>query len=797
MMDERRLGEGGRYELRTHLGAGAIGNVTLAYDHRMQRFVAIKELSQALARNPRVRARFKNEALIQGDIVHENVVRALDVIEEGETLAIAMDFVDGTDVDGLLERSGGRMEWPAVKALMPPIFAGVAAAHRKGIIHRDLKPANILVDRSSGSDVPRVTDFGIAKIVGSAEGLTREGAVMGTPAYMSPEQLLGAADLDARTDVYALGAIVYRLLCGAPPHEGTSEYAITHKVLSQTPLRPVSELAPGLPSALDRWLARAMAFERTARFDSVDEMAKALACVEDDVSPTEPQRHAPAVPAVQAATPNTHPAAPPVQATTPNTPPASDATSSASESPATEPTPPAVTPEPAVADSMRPPPRRRRAPATVAAVLVLAGLGVGGWRLYRGSETSAQTTEAAPAAPTGAQLAPSVTVAEPTPAVAGVAPVVARAIPTPPPAPAVGALPAADLPVAAGRVAGEVPVPAPPSAAPSAPQLVSLSVTVNADDVVLRIDGDTSSYAAPDSGQAVIIMVPRGDQPRKVVASKAGHADAAAWVTPTTNVSIVLELPVPALAAVPPAAPAPEDAVEPGIRDMVEVPSGEVHVGTSDASVRLARCQKLDKAKSCTAAIFADELPATTVVVASFVIDRTEVTSADYAKCVAVGRCSPPRYDGQGSRYPVTGVSFNDAKAFCAWANARLPSDLEWEAAARAGGTSLFPWGDELPNETRGNICDAGCSKSWRFEGWRDAHPSLAPVHSYPGGDTPSGIADLCGNVWEWVESSSGSSVVRGGSYLNAPANCEASVRVPLSRQERRHDIGFRCARRN
>jgi len=279
-MDERRLGEGGRYELRTRLGAGAIGIVTLAYDNRMMRFVAVKELSPTFARNPKIRARFRNEALIQGDIVHENVVRALDVLEEGDTLAIVMDFIDGTDVDGLLEQAGGRLDWEVARSLMPPIFGGVAAAHRKGIVHRDLKPGNILIDRSSGSDVPRVTDFGIAKIVGSAEGLTREGAVMGTPAYMSPEQLKGVADLDARTDIYALGAIVYRLLCGGPPHAGTSEYDITHKVLSQMPVSPPSSLVPGLPVGLDGWVAKAMAFDRNERFESVEAMAAAFSTVE-------------------------------------------------------------------------------------------------------------------------------------------------------------------------------------------------------------------------------------------------------------------------------------------------------------------------------------------------------------------------------------------------------------------------------------------------------------------------------------------------------------------------------------
>jgi formylglycine-generating enzyme required for sulfatase activity len=159
--------------------------------------------------------------------------------------------------------------------------------------------------------------------------------------------------------------------------------------------------------------------------------------------------------------------------------------------------------------------------------------------------------------------------------------------------------------------------------------------------------------------------------------------------------------------------------------------------------------------------------------------------------------CRNTRFAGSGQRTADSGQPQRRRRVLrpelILGASERSPTDVEWEAAARGPSSLPFPWGSELPDATRGNICDASCAQSWRWTGWRDEHAALAPVHAYPLGDTPSGIADLCGNVWEWTASTDGSAVVRGGSYLNAPDNCEASV--PMARTARRRDVGFRCAR--
>ena len=266
-----RMGEGGRYEVVREIGAGAMGVVFEGFDHRMQRRVAIKQLSRALANNSKVRARFKTEALIQGGLAHQNIVRATDVLEEGGGLAIVMDYADGPSLEEYLEEQGGRLPFERTLELLEPVFDAVGTAHRHGIIHRDLKPGNIMLDRGTGREVPKVADFGIAKVIGGGEGLTREGAVMGTPAYMPPEQLRGVLDLDPRADVYALGAIVYRLVTGALPFEGGTEYEITHLVLSGERPPPPSQVVSGLPGGFDAWVERTMASERDDRYASTDD----------------------------------------------------------------------------------------------------------------------------------------------------------------------------------------------------------------------------------------------------------------------------------------------------------------------------------------------------------------------------------------------------------------------------------------------------------------------------------------------------------------------------------------------
>ena len=275
----RQVGPGGRYHIDEALGAGAAGMVFRGRDARLNRHVVLKILAPQHVMNARIRARFKNEALIQANLVHPNIVRALDSIDDPDSglLAMVLDLVDGPDLDGYLHSRGGRLELAEAAAIMLPVLDAIQLAHESDVVHRDLKPGNILVDTQRGQMVPKVTDFGVAKLVSDGQqGMTRTGAVLGTPSYMPPEQLKGAKDLDSRADIYALGAILYQLLTGILPHGEGSEYEVTAKVLGGAALPPAADLVPGLPRQVDELLTCAMAFDREHRFQSATVFKRAL-----------------------------------------------------------------------------------------------------------------------------------------------------------------------------------------------------------------------------------------------------------------------------------------------------------------------------------------------------------------------------------------------------------------------------------------------------------------------------------------------------------------------------------------
>lgn len=269
-----------RYTIEARLGAGSMGEVFLARDLKLQSRCVVKVLAANYAQMPNVRARFKTEGLIQGNIHHANIVRATDIVEEGDLLAIVMDYVDGGDVAQHLAARGGRMAWPEVWSLMRPVLDGVSAAHARKVVHRDLKPGNILLSWDGDRLVPKVADFGIAKVLAEAGvGMTRTGAVMGTPAYMSPEQLRGQLDLDERTDIFALGAMLYELLTGVHPW-GQGEDVPRRMAQGPVPVPP-SSLTHGLPAGLDTVILRAMALERDHRHPDVASLRAELSRLAD------------------------------------------------------------------------------------------------------------------------------------------------------------------------------------------------------------------------------------------------------------------------------------------------------------------------------------------------------------------------------------------------------------------------------------------------------------------------------------------------------------------------------------
>ena len=247
-----------------------MGVVYDGWDPLIHRRVAIKTVRLPDAGDEEAAeglARFKREAQAAGRLTHPNIVGVFDYAETDELAFIIMEFVEGRSLKEVLA-ANERMAAPDAARLMADVLAGLAYSHGRGVVHRDIKPANIMLTAEGQA---KIADFGIARI--EASSMTQAGTVMGTPAYMSPEQFMGQA-VDRRTDIYSCGVMLYQLLTGERPFEG-SMTSIMHKAMTTTPPRP-SELAVTAPPALDAVVAKAMARRPEDRFDTAADFAQAL-----------------------------------------------------------------------------------------------------------------------------------------------------------------------------------------------------------------------------------------------------------------------------------------------------------------------------------------------------------------------------------------------------------------------------------------------------------------------------------------------------------------------------------------
>ncbi|MEI6448159.1 MAG: protein kinase, partial [Actinomycetes bacterium] len=240
----------GRYRLESRLGTGGMSTVQLALDERLERRVAVKLLAEHLADDPAFVSRFRHEALAAARLVHPNIVQVFDsgLDEASHRHFIVMEFVEGSSCAELL-RERGRLPADEVARITADAAEGLDYAHRNGVIHRDVKPGNLLV-ASSGR--VKLADFGIAKAT-EQSSVTQVGSVLGTAAYLAPEQARGE-DADPRCDIYALGVVAYQLTSGRLPYEATSLSELALKQQQENPPR-LDELDPAVPT----WFADAVA----------------------------------------------------------------------------------------------------------------------------------------------------------------------------------------------------------------------------------------------------------------------------------------------------------------------------------------------------------------------------------------------------------------------------------------------------------------------------------------------------------------------------------------------------------
>ena len=264
------------YRLDEQIGRGGMAVVFRAYDSRLERRVALKILAPELARDEEFRQRFIRESRAAAAVDHHNIIPIYEAGEAGGVLFIAMRFVDGRDVQSLVNQQG-RLPPGRVCDIITQVASALDAAHRHGLVHRDVKPANMLRDATSGtdqSDHVYLSDFGLSKQALAQTSLTSQGQFLGTLNYVAPEQIEGRP-VDGRTDEYALACSAFEMLSGSPPFRRDETLAIMYAQLSSAP-PSITSIRPELPSAVDEVMTRALAKNPGDRYGTCLEFAAAL-----------------------------------------------------------------------------------------------------------------------------------------------------------------------------------------------------------------------------------------------------------------------------------------------------------------------------------------------------------------------------------------------------------------------------------------------------------------------------------------------------------------------------------------
>ncbi len=758
----------GRYDIIRQLGRGGMAIVFLARDKRLEREVALKLLPQEFTHDENFALRFLREAKISASLAHPNIVPIFDVDHTGGFYYYTMAFVDGVSLAQIIRQSGA-INPKVIARLGIQVCFALQHAHDKGIVHRDIKPENILINKKRQ---PVVVDFGIAKAMRDST-LSQTGMFIGTPLYMSPEQIRGR-DLDGRSDIYSLGCLLYEMAVGTPPFRDLEHTALLYNQVHVTPPAP-DTVQPSVPKALSDIIMLALSKEPEHRPQSAAGLAKllheAFTGEKAAVSPKPEDAAKPSKPAREAENP---PSAAPRQAP----PPEIGETAVMSESSAPEsprnPDEPSAPHGEGGDKTVILKPRREENHASVPEVsrdrageessgkkgrkwlalgaAALLALGLTGYGLFRmlgapgqvpgsGEETMTVTPSAETAPESSSpEETPSPPTVE-TPQRVGSAPSGAGN----PSNPGSGTVPAA--PSGSRTDAGS------PSATPTSP-------------------------APGNRAESLPAASPRDS---RIEASAPRVAS-----TPEERAQSPLRTPQTAS----PGTPAPVQ--KPG-KLTASIAWMKITGGTFTMGDTVG-----DLMETCR--------PVHTVTISTFELSRDEVTVRQYAVFLqATGYSPPPEWEAQmeNPEHPVVYVSWHDAVTFAIWAGARLPTEAEWEYAARGGAEGKkYPWGDESAGGR------ANCRHPFEGgAGWKKflGSPGMFSANGF-------GLNDMAGNVWEWCAdrdgaysasetinpkgSVSGSKrIVRGGAWNSGETAVRVAMRGGNDPATRAPHIGFRIAR--
>jgi outer membrane biosynthesis protein TonB len=420
-MDSGTVFAGCRIE--SEAGRGGMGVVYRAVQLALDRPVALKLLAPELASDAGFRARFQQESRLAASIDHPNVVDIYEAGEDDGRLFIEMRWVDGSDLRAEIDQRGP-LEPRRAAAIVAQVAGALDAAHTLGLVHRDVKPANILLGQRLGAEHAYLTDFGLTKRVASAGGLTQTGQWVGTLDYVAPEQIKGG-NVDARTDVYALGGVLMHALTGHVPFDRDSDVAKMWGHINDPPVAPSSVVA-GLPPELDAVVLRAMAKEPDERYPSAGDLGRAALAAAEGREPEAPERMVavgeaapagaepePTIPkapttAAAAEPPTVAPPPPPPPPPPPGaTPPAAAPPPPPAAPQHREPMPPPPPGPPPPPPAARPPGRGGRiALLAVVAVVLLLGLAAGVLAATGAFSSSDKTETGASTADTGGGVGP-------------------------------------------------------------------------------------------------------------------------------------------------------------------------------------------------------------------------------------------------------------------------------------------------------------------------------------------------------------------------------------------------------
>jgi len=254
-----------RYEIIEELGKGGMGRVYRVEDTKLKQEVALKLIKPEIARDKKTIERFRNELKLARNIRHKNVCGMYDLGETEGAHFITMEYIRGEDLKSFIHRSGQLAVGTAVR-IAKQVCEGLSEAHKLGVVHRDLKSSNIMIDKEGNV---RIMDFGIARSL-EAKGITGAGMMIGTPEYMSPEQVEGKK-VDQRSDIYSLGIILYEMVTGRVPFEGETPFSIAFKHKSEIPRNP-KEVNAQIPEDLSRVILKCLEKDKELRYQSAGEV---------------------------------------------------------------------------------------------------------------------------------------------------------------------------------------------------------------------------------------------------------------------------------------------------------------------------------------------------------------------------------------------------------------------------------------------------------------------------------------------------------------------------------------------